>query len=817
MVPKKSTVKSYIRSVLLALVIAFIAEYSFNIDLDCLRTTVETSNSSSRYSISDAELINCDLNGKLIVSRNSDPQIIFRGIDSYVELVEIRCNELNYSTMPVQIFYAGEENDFDADHCIASVVRCDRRVHYLELNEFVTDIRIDIGNAEGSSYQFEVLKINPGAGDYLYSVLLNMSMTRMIIFFMIALTAALAMTDFNGFTMNLHKYRLLIGSGVIVIVTLLRIHGSSIGRLAELMQDLDTDLLIGTNRPVRTDEYVAFTEMAISQARSGFKWFSDIWGYSPSDMFIIYGQPVRNIVTLFRPFSIGYLLLGAEMGLSFYWISRIVVGLLVSYEFGRILTKDDRRLSIAYAVLVIFAPVVQWWFSTNEFVEMLIAGQCALLIAHRYIDAKGILKKTILSIGFAFCCGVYVLSLYPAWMIPLAYVFLACFVCIICENRKKIVIHLSDCMIWAATIVLFGLCFTYIYRKSGDTIRAILNTSYPGKRSYNGGPLLNALELFRGWTSYIWSFIDTENPCEEVCFISFFPAGIILSYIAVFRKKIKDLWLILLGAANLLLIAYSVIPMPGIIGSFSLLNKSLNSRIIIVIGFLNLMILIRALYVLWEQDMSIYRTAFAVLSVTSCIISFIALDEKQPAAVKVITLVTGAIFAFLLSDINKLKVKKAFVTYCMILALIGGVMVNPVSVGIGSVINEPQISEIGKINDDNPGTWMTIGTHIFANLPAMVGTDTASALDTYPDEELWAAIGLGDQRDIWNRYANKVIEISDETTLELEQDDLITLYISVEDLRKLSVDYLFSIKDLSEYEELERIYSYSYFDIYKVN
>ena len=355
MFSKNRKFSRFLMFTMISVMVAFIAEYTFNIDIDHLNNTVNSEQELKDLSLDGAKFINCHSDGSMICSDNDDPQIIFENVETYIDSVLIETSDMNYSLMPIQIFYTGEAENYDGYHCVTSNVRRDRNVLFLELHEYVKDLRIDIGNANDSSYRLKSVIINPNPGEYLSSALLNMSKIRMFLFFLISFLGLLALDDFEGFTRNLHKYRWIIGAIVIVVVTLLRIHGSSFGRIAELKQGLDTGVLIGSNRAVRSDEYVAFTEMAISQVRSGFGWFSDIWGYSPSDMFVIYGQPVLNLVTIFRPFSVGYLFLGIEMGLSFYWISRIVIGLLVSYEFGRMLTKDDRGLSIAYAFLVIFS------------------------------------------------------------------------------------------------------------------------------------------------------------------------------------------------------------------------------------------------------------------------------------------------------------------------------------------------------------------------------------------------------------------------------------------------------------------------------
>ncbi len=823
---KKKKALNYILILIFSLLIAFFTEFVFNLGSEDLRQIIKPGREMKTPKVSDAYLIGCHEEDGKIIADDDDPQLIFSGVDKFVSAVIIDYDKPNYSLIPGVVFYKNglgvDENgneEFSEENSVSFPVRIDKRSVYIKMDSYVSDLRIDIGAGKGSEVKPVRIVLNPSITIYFSSALRNLSPVRMAIFLIISLTVLLAINDFGSFKKNLHKYRWIIGGLVIIFGTVFKLSGSSIGRMAELMQGLDTGLLLGQNRAIRTDEYVAFTEMALSQVKSGFGWFSDIWGYSPSDMFMIYGQPVMNPVTLLRPFSVGYILLGAERGLAFYWISRIVVGLLVSYEFGRMITKDDRQFSFVYSVLVIFAPVVQWWFSTNEFVEMLIAGQCALMIIHKYIELNGalnILKKILLSLGFGFCALVYALSLYPAWMIPLVYVFAACAAAIVLEKRKSVKIRFYDILIWVFTAAICAGCFVYIYRNSEEAIKSILNTSYPGTRSYVGGPIINVSELFRGWTSYIWSFVDAHNPCEEVCFISFFPLGIILSVIALFKNKIKDTWLIALNAVNTLLILYAVIPFPEFVGKLTLLNKSHNMRIIIVIGFLNLLILIRALYVLGSCELKKYRIMFIAVSVLSCIVSIFNFDEKESAVVSIIVLLVAGLSGYIICGISKRETRNIFVTLCFALAIVGGVTVNPVSRGLESLYKEPQMVAIEDINKKEPGTWIVVGSYVFSDLPAIVGADTASALDTYPDEALWTDLGLENERETWNRYAHKIVRIGDETSLTLEQSDLVTLVISTDKLKDLGIRYLFSIEDLSEYEELENIYSYTNFDIYRV-
>ena len=81
---------------------------------------------------------------------------------------------------------------------------------------------------------------------------------------------------------------------------------------------MSTDVVWGTPRIMRTDEYVVGTPLAFSQRYSGYSYFNDLFGNKPADMFIVKDAPVLALAELFRPFHWGYILFGSSRGLAFY-------------------------------------------------------------------------------------------------------------------------------------------------------------------------------------------------------------------------------------------------------------------------------------------------------------------------------------------------------------------------------------------------------------------------------------------------------------------------------------------------------------------
>lgn len=532
--------RQIIRMVVCLLMCSFLLEFFLIFDIQKLFKVIESKETRASYTIENTTLVNCRLENGKIISEGEDPQFVITDIDNSIGLVEIVIKNMSSSTMPIELFYENTEHTFSADYELNGRIQENKASYFYELNQVVSSLRIDIGCSSQDAYVIEKIILNPNAVDILAGNFFNMLPIRMLWYFIGLSIFFFAFRDIELFKHFCFQYRWELGICFVILCTICKLHGSSIGELNNCYPyGADTARLWGSSRAIRSDEYVVFTEMALSQVQSGFNWFSDIWGYSPSDMFMVYGQPIKNLAAIYRPFSLGYLLLGAERGLAFYWSSRLACCFLVSFEFGRLLTKDNRCLSLAYAFLVALAPVVQWWYSINELVEMLIFGQSAILLIFWYLRTEKYRIKNLATACLVLCAGGYVMTLYPAWMIPLFYVFAAAVIAMIIDNKEYIRIRKQDIVIWLSGISIFFSSMLYIYMTSADTIHAVMNTEYPGSRIYTGGPISNLIELFRGWTSYLWTFIAIDNPCEKACFISFAPVGFIFSLIEIFKYNLN--------------------------------------------------------------------------------------------------------------------------------------------------------------------------------------------------------------------------------------------------------------------------------------
>lgn len=185
-----------------------------------------------------------------------------------------------------------------------------------------------------------------------------------------------------------YKYRYIISFIVIIICTLFQINGSSIGIWEDQITgngELNKGVILGTSRVIRTDEWNVNTPMAFSKYYDNFSYFSGITMGGEADNFIVYGQPIKDIGTIFRPFLLGYLFLPMGQGLAFFWCARFVMLLLISFDFMMIITNKKKVLSLIGAIMIGLSPIVQWWYAVNGLVEMLIFGQLAIVLLDKYM------------------------------------------------------------------------------------------------------------------------------------------------------------------------------------------------------------------------------------------------------------------------------------------------------------------------------------------------------------------------------------------------------------------------------------------------
>lgn len=635
---------------------------------------------------------------------------------------------------------------------------------------------------------------------------------------------------------KLYKHRFITAFFVFVLCVIFEISGSSIGMWNTYLNNGEKNdgVLIGESKAIRSDEWAVNTPMTFSQQFNNFGYFSNIIRGTSSDVFIIYGQPVKDVGIIYRIFQIGYLLLGNAKGQAIFWCGRFIVLFLVTFEFMMLLTKKKRGLSVIGTILVLFAPVIGWWFAINGLVEMLIAGQLAIILLDKYMLNKEYKKRLLYLFGILICAGIYLLTFYPSWQIPLIYVFGGLALWILIKNWKNCEINKKDIFTIIAFIILFIISIIYIFTKSLDTIKLVLNTAYPGSRVEIGGGALNKYFSY-AINPFFWGKdaiqkvangnIITSNVCEEAVFFDLFPMGLITTFIVLFKQKNKDKLLIISLIISAILGIWCIFGFPEILAKLTLLSNSQASRSIIAVGFLNIIILIRSLALIKKP---LNRVASSILAIlVTCIIILInkiTYPQYMGMLITILTFIYLSItFYFTLR--YRLKYNKYILTFILlVIVLFSGATVNPIRTGTDVIYDSEIIKTINEIVQKDDGLWIVEGTGLpNINIPIMAGAKTINSTNVYPVLDRWKMIDTDNRNEeIYNRYAHITINLTNDDIPEfkLTSPDAFTLSLNIDELTKLDVKYILSIRDLTSYSNdkinLERIYKNNNYEIYKI-
>jgi len=195
--------------------------------------------------------------------------------------------------------------------------------------------------------------------------------------------------------------------------------------------------LFGTARAVRGDEWAAWSAFTMSQEYAGWPAVNRL--IADGDISTVWisvgGIPAFNPAVIFKPLYWGFLLLGTDKGISILWVLRFILLFFVSFEFARVYTGNNRKLSFAAAMMITLAPYVQWWFS-QSIAEVFIFGQGMLLCLHFYLGSDKRGSRMAAAAMLAYCLGCYVMIGYPSWLISTLYVLIPAAGVMIAQNRS---------------------------------------------------------------------------------------------------------------------------------------------------------------------------------------------------------------------------------------------------------------------------------------------------------------------------------------------------------------------------------------------
>lgn len=619
------------------------------------------------------------------------------------------------------------------------------------------------------------------------------------------------------------KYRVFVALGITGFCVINGYHFSSIGMFDQYVEPgMGTayiEPIFGKLRSIRSDEWLVSTPQMLSGQ------YTDYLG--PNHILQAKASHLLSSSGTFFGFS-GFALprmwvmyfLPVTFGTSFFFCSGLIMAFFFSFELCYILTrKTNRAIALVGASFIILSTYYMWW----SFATYLFSAQAAVVLFYYLIHAKQPISRAFFGFWTAIFGSYFVIQFYPAWQVPVGYVFLCILLYFLFEARSKFKEYKKvDILIFMGLFIFLVTVIGAFLYDSREYITAITNTVYPGKRVVSGGASLH--KLFNYVPALFFAFIETQNPSEASIMINFFPLPIILNiYYMIRTKKVNPLATALI-LISIIFSLYCSFPLPEILTKVLLFSFSTPNRMVDIIALVQVILLVIAL-TQYDPEQRIKVVPAVILTTPVMILTgyFAAKDYKQLIGLPNIIIVCAVlgILVVLLMSIKKPIITHMTTASIFLICAVTSLTILPISKSLDVVYSKPISIKIQAIVETDPDAkWLSLNSLVDSGFLVANGAPTINSVQVIPNFDLWELLdSSGEYEEIYNRYAHLFVEISAEKTRpELRQDDLIVLKLNPSDLEKTGAQYILSPTPVSDSEsyKLTQLYAANGHFIYRI-
>jgi len=784
----KSKKKSIIKS---AVLIAGIVLLIFLIRL------LYQSNLNSEITPQSLHLTSGELKGLETISENK-----FRSVesDSWIEFVNVNSDINNVKLIldyeedggVLQIFFKSKGQEYSEQNSQITRLSIGKNEINLELRKYdISSIRIDFTNQTGITFQVEKILLNDDINSK--NNYQKLAMQHFIVF----LALFLVYLAFYHLDL-LIRYRYLIGLLIFAILVLLKLHGSSIGMWNSYLGQPNSDnLIMGKERAIRSDEWLVQTPYLLSQNLTAEPLeYSNHLIRSDGQNMVIANAPTLTFETLGKPFYWGFLFLNKDYAISWFYFSKLILLILLSYEISMILTNRNTKISLLGALWISFSAPIQWWYTTGAgVVELIIYSQGIIVSIYYLLQQSKIRNRILLSVLTLLSTIGFVFTIYPALQVPLGFLVISFVIGLLLnQGIKNIAFTKLEWFIYIGYIFIISILVVNFLKNSLIDIQLVLNTVYPGDRVVSGGQMkFSDLQLYL--VSFLLPFKDINymNNSESSSFVNFLPI-VVFGIITAFSKINENKRIVIPIIIYLLFqLSWLFIPYPEWVGKLTLFSFVPEIRLAgITFG-------LTALYLtLWFISETVKVRPFSNNKVLVCIIVmlfFLIISVSDPNIKEYLGWLSLPVVAvFLLISFFILRgMTKSIIVSLALLVVCSGVIVNPIVQGTGAIYDRDISEKIQKINESDPDAkWITLDNPLLGQYLLALGSKTFNSVHFYPDLNMWRKIDrIGKYEEIYNRYAHVNIHLTTESSsFELTSPDSFTANININDLPLTKAKYI---------------------------
>lgn len=587
-------------------------------------------------------------------------------------------------------------------------------------------------------------------------------------------------------------------------------------------------LLMRNARAIRWDELAVGTPFALSQLahKPRFPVVNTNIGEG-QNMLVVPYTPVLHIVTVSRPATWGYFLLGAQRGLAWYWWFPPFACFTVLFLLFQVVLRGNRKLAALGAFWFCNSAYVICWSLLPDHVMFFAALGC--LSAYHLLNSekRGVRLASAILLGLSI--PGFTMIVYPPWQVGAAYFMLFVFAALIIRDKLYVspVARLKQriAYIGVALIIAAGLTLSWLQACLPD-LKMMSNSVYPGHRVSLGGDYSLAL-LFKGVYNMATIYDAPpalRNQSEAASFYYLFPA--VLIGLCLSRNLARKL-----GVAGWALVAYIsgaliflFVGLPQSIAKLTLLSYIPSYRADLTIGLASILLAMRVLAVTgdlrrsvrgrWEKFWPIVAGIGMLLLLLWHAFAFEKVTNVLPSArVALLTAITGGLASYCLLS-GRVKVFAAFIC---VLVVATTILFNPLSTNLDHIYKSELAAEITRLNgqSNRPPLWVCYGGVHPGVLVTILGGRSVSGVHWPPQLSMWHVL---DPDRIYEYFYNRYAEVSLDYTPDVSrvsfrapQDGELRVIISPDypALKTLGARYLLVVGEAQDVVPAEKFHTVS--------
>ena len=560
---------------------------------------------------------------------------------------------------------------------------------------------------------------------------------------------------------------------VVAVLVALGISGSSTGVYWQSFgSGADPDLLAGTPRGIRSDEWLVQSSWVLSQVRQGFPVVNGSFA-GGMDATIQNDLPSWDWSSAFRPHVLGFLVLPIDQGMAVRWWLPLLGALVAAFVLAVTLMPRRPVTAAALAVAVCLSPMVQWWFLPTTIwpVAWAFTGLTAVLWAFRSTRR---LPSVLAAAATGYLTVCTAMSIYVPYIVPAAVVLVVVALGLLVQELRtpgrrarrtwSRLLPLGAAAV-AAVVVLLAWVVT-----RRDTIEAVLGTVYPGQRLEATGATTveSLLALFSGpfqrslqYEAVQGLSVNQSEAAAPLMVAVFLVPALLWLVVDGLRRRRVDWPVLAVLAVLLVLFTFLLVPGWDALAHLVLLDRSTGARLRLAFDLLTVVGVALLASRLDEHRSRVPWSVApygAVLVVASAALVYVALRTQQSD-------VLGVSHAWRvvvpLLAVGVVLLARRWVAPGAVLVLLASIVVgagvNPLYRGVFDLATQTEAGRTVRdlVVEDPSARWVGVGGYVPTAMLLETGARSYNGVQTYPPEETWDEIDPeGEYEDAWNRLAN---------------------------------------------------------------